>query len=377
MSSSHRPKRRRTTLYVILAAAFVFCCVCPSIYGLTTGAMRSIGLLPTSTPTYTPTHTSTPSPTDTPQPTSTPEPTDTPTPLPSPTEIPLASTVTATESNVNLRSGPGTDYEVIGTLFSGESLEIVGRNADSSWWQVSAPNGLAWVAASVVTASNIDDSIPVVEAPPPSIQPTDTPIPQAHTPTPSLPTAAPTPSLPQLQILSHQSYEDAGWFHIVGEVQNNSDTPMEFVKIVATLYDDAGQVVGTDFTYTEIDVIPPGGKSPFETGTDKWAGTTNYKLQVQGSPGTLPRQDIVILSHSHYIDGGWLHVRGEVQNTGNTPAEFVKLVVTLYDAVGNVVGTDFTYTELDVVPAGGTSPFETGADHWPNFDHYEIQVQAH
>jgi hypothetical protein len=151
---------------------------------------------------------------------------------------------------------------------------------------------------------------------------------------------------------------------------------IEFVRIVATLYDDAGQVVGTDFTYTEIDVIPPGSKSPFETGTDAWAGTTDYKLQIEGNAGTLPRQDIAILSHSHYIDGDWLHVRGEVQNTGDTPAEFVKIVVTLYDMAGNVVGTDFTYTNLDVVPAGETSPFETGTDHWPNFDHYEIQVQA-
>jgi hypothetical protein len=75
---------------------------------------------------------------------------------------------------------------------------------------------------------------------------------------------------------------DVGWFHIVGEVQNNSDTPVAFVKVVATLYDDAGQVVGTDFTYTEIDLIPPGGKSPFETGTDEWTGTTNYKLKFKG-----------------------------------------------------------------------------------------------
>jgi hypothetical protein len=222
-----------------------------------------------------------------------------------------------------------------------------------------------------ITALPTDTPVPSTAIP---SLPTDTPVPS--TAIPSLPTATPTPSLPQLEILSHQSYEDAGWFHIVGEVRNNSDTPMEFVEIVATLYDDAGQVVGTDFTYTELDVIPPGAQSPFETGTDEWAGATNYKLQAQGSPGTMPRQDIVILSHSHYEDLGWLHVRGEVQNTGDTPAEFVKIVVTLYDAAGNVVGTDFTYTELDAIPPGGTSPFETGTDHWPNFDHYEIQVQA-
>ena len=201
----------------------------------------------------------------------------------------------------------------------------------------------------------------------PTLEATSTPEP---TPIP------PTPSPPELEILSHQSYTDSGWFHIVGEVQNNSDTAIGFVKIVATLYDDAGNVVGTDFTYTELVVIPAGSRSPFVTGTDEYEGVTQYKLQTQGSPANLPREDLVILSHSHYEDAGWLHVRGEVQNTGDTPAEFVKVVITLYDAAGNVIGTDFTYTDLDTVPAGGTSPFETGTDHYPGFDHYEIQVQG-
>jgi hypothetical protein len=73
--------------------------------------------------------------------------------------------VTAGQRNVNIRSGPGTNYPIIGGLPTGQSLEIVGRNADFSWWQVSTPDGLGWVAASVTTASNADESIPIVEVP--------------------------------------------------------------------------------------------------------------------------------------------------------------------------------------------------------------------
>jgi hypothetical protein len=91
----------------------------------------------------------------------------------------------------------------------------------------------------------------------------------------------------------------------------------------------------------------------------------------------LPRQDIVILSHSHYIAGDRFFVRGEVQNTGDSPAKYVKLVVTVYDAARDVVDIDFADTELDVIPAGETSPFATaGIDYTPLFDHYEIQVEA-
>jgi LysM repeat protein len=72
-----------------------------------------------------------------------------------------------TVAGVNLYAGPSTDVEVVGTLSSGERLEIVGRKADSSWWQVAAPQGLAWVAARAVLASQVHDGIPVVEAPAP------------------------------------------------------------------------------------------------------------------------------------------------------------------------------------------------------------------
>ncbi len=99
-------------------------------------------------------------------------------------------------------------------------------------------------------------------------------------------------------------------------------------------------------------------------------------MQIEGKPGRLPRQDLIILSHSSYVDGDWFHLRGEVKNTGTTQAKYVKIIVALYDAAGDVVGIDYTFTTLDIMPAGGTSPFATGTDYWPEFHHYEIQVEG-
>jgi len=98
-----------------------------------------------------------------------------------PTETPkiLKPLVTTGKDKANLRSGPGTNYEIVGVLPSGGSLEIVGRNSDSSWWQVSAQSSLAWVAAEVVTANNIDDTIPIVETSALPVQSTSTPFPQS------------------------------------------------------------------------------------------------------------------------------------------------------------------------------------------------------
>lgn len=109
--------------------------------------------------------------TPTPQPTTPPP---TPSPLPADTleaeqVNPIEETkaiITAGDNDVNLRSGPSLEFPVVGALPAGQSLDIIGRNDDSSWWQVSTPDGDAWIAARVVTASNVDENIPVVEIPP-------------------------------------------------------------------------------------------------------------------------------------------------------------------------------------------------------------------
>lgn len=68
-----------------------------------------------------------------------------------------------------------------------------------------------------------------------------------------------------IRILSHNSFTDSlGFLHIVGELQNEGITNLEFVKVTSTLYDARNQVVATDFTYTDPSDVGPGQKAPFE-----------------------------------------------------------------------------------------------------------------
>lgn len=64
---------------------------------------------------------------------------------------------------VNLRQGPGTNFPVAGQLRIGETLPIVGRNDDGSWWQVQTPDGPAWIAGSVTLAAHTA-GVPVASA---------------------------------------------------------------------------------------------------------------------------------------------------------------------------------------------------------------------
>lgn len=112
-------------------------------------------------------------------------------PIPAPEPGVPTGRVTA-PNGVNVRSGPGTNFPVLGVAPFGTEGEIIGRSADSQWWVVAAPRapgGNGWVSADFVAASNAED-VPVIAAPPPPIVIVPTPAP---TPTP-LPQPTATPS---------------------------------------------------------------------------------------------------------------------------------------------------------------------------------------
>lgn len=76
-------------------------------------------------------------------------------------------------STLNLRSGPGTLYPVVGSLAADESVAIVGVSPDHTWWQVAVAaqaETTAWVIgdATLVAAQNAEDVAVVTPPPPPA-----------------------------------------------------------------------------------------------------------------------------------------------------------------------------------------------------------------
>ena len=123
---------------------------------------------PTSTPASAATATQLPTktavammiPTDTPVPTQTAEP---PTVIPTATLVPTFTPMMPTETAVppvlaavnvarlNIRSGPGTTYDLLGTVDEGEQIELTGRLSDSSWWQICCVLGESgWVISEAI-----------------------------------------------------------------------------------------------------------------------------------------------------------------------------------------------------------------------------------
>ncbi len=160
---------------------------------------------PTAAPTATPSPvppTDTPAPaTPMPEPPAAQPPTETATapaatvepPTAAPTEAPANPRVVA-NTNANVRSGPGRAYPVIGSLRTGQEVEVNARNANGDWWRI-AWNGQAqaWVSGTTVRLQGQIDTVAVANNIP-ALPPTNTPRP---TPPPAeQPPAAPPPTNP-------------------------------------------------------------------------------------------------------------------------------------------------------------------------------------
>jgi hypothetical protein len=176
------------------------------------------------------------------------------------------------------------------------------------------------------------------------------------------PGAPPAPGQ-TLSVLSSTPYtDDIGAFHVAGEVRNNGAEFMEFVEIGGTFFDASGQVVASEYTYTHADFVGPGEAAGFDlTVPDGGSlGIGRYDLEVKGEPtADRPATGLVSQGESTSVDGGGdYHVAGTVVNQSAAPAEFVQVIGTFYAADGTVVRSVVAYTNLDVVPPGGTDTFD-------------------
>lgn len=106
-------------------------------------------------------------------------------------------------SGVNVRVGPGLDYEIVGNFRLQEVRPIVGRAADAEWWRIILDDGVVgWVADNLVDVSGYIGNVEVIAAPPladgatvtPGTPWAPTPLPECTPPPTETSTSSPTPS---------------------------------------------------------------------------------------------------------------------------------------------------------------------------------------
>jgi hypothetical protein len=93
------------------------------------------------------------------------------------TQMMVDSTVTGTPEGpvivvpdqVNVRLGPGTNYDKVGVLIAGQEASALGRSPEGLWIQIvypGVPGNVAWVYAPYVVLDAGQELLPIIEPPP-------------------------------------------------------------------------------------------------------------------------------------------------------------------------------------------------------------------
>ncbi len=93
---------------------------------------------------------------------------------PTPTAEPTVSVKATASKNANCRSGPASNFDLLGTLSQGASADVIGKNSDfGKWWKVRLADGTeCWVTEDAISLAGDTSVVAAMTSPK-----TPTPIP--------------------------------------------------------------------------------------------------------------------------------------------------------------------------------------------------------
>ena len=156
----------------------------------------------------------------------------------------------------------------------------------------------------------------------------------------------------------HKYLGDDGTLHVVGEIINESDKPINQVKITAVFYSD-GNAVHHASTENLTSMIMPEMKGAFDlVVTEDIGHIDHYTLDIDFKI-TQPKDQVIEITSSEFTHGpvNSIAIQGTVVNNGEITANMIKIVATLYDRDGNVVSVSQTNTKPDYLRASDQSFF--------------------
>jgi len=152
---------------------------------------------------------------------------------------------------------------------------------------------------------------------------------------------------------------DDGSLHIVGEIKNNFNAPINQIKIDATLYSN-GVLVDTIKTSPMLNTLMPEMKNPFDIIIvgDVAREINEYSLSVSYKI-TEPKSQVIDITTSDFSRDKFdnIVITGTVANRGEITANTVVVVATLYDKNGNVAAVSKTHVKPDYLRANDESFF--------------------
>lgn len=244
--------------------------------------------------------------------------------LPSPTPLPSATpnvpVVTVVVGTLNVRSGPGLNYDRVTQINEGTVLTVLGVSPDLSWYFVQTPAGSGWVSGQFV--SYFGAGTPAAQLPVPQIPPTPT-VPPTATGLPPSDIVIDGVTLNPVQPIANQQ------FTATVTLRNAGQGPTGQFAVAATW--NPGGV----FSSAVVESIAPGA-------------TATVSLQTQVS-GTGQAQTVVVAD-----------LNGEVTESNEANNNFT--INYVVDAARTIEQSNFVVNSTDVNLDGGVNDF-TWADN--------------
>jgi LysM repeat protein len=175
------------------------------------------------------------------------------------------------------------------------------------------------------------------------------------------PSAVPTPVPFAVENVTFNN-TPLGGFWCLGEIHNTTGLDLEQAGVKIVLLDEQGEAVAEAQEYVQIELLRPGGRAPF-------AVRFTSPPQSFASYLAIPWQGVQGYIGNYYLDLSVSDLQGEgeryavytvsgsVSNTGPEDTVDVLVTVTLYDALGRVIGLRREVPEHNVIPRGGHTTF--------------------
>ncbi len=147
-----------------------------------------------------------------------------------------------------------------------------------------------------------------------------------------------------------------------GEIHNTTGVDLEQAGVHITLLDENGKALAQADTSAIIDLIAPDGWAPFAVRFAEppasFASYTVYpQAGVRGYMGSYYRDLVARNTRGEGERYAAYTVSGLIANTGPEDAVEVSVTVTLYDALGRVIGARRGVPDHNVIPRGGQTTF--------------------
>lgn len=195
------------------------------------------------------------------------------------------------------------------------------------------------------------------------------------------PTPIPTTGPNDITVLpNYGTYVDVvNYLNIHGEIVNNTKSYFNYLEMWIDVQDANHKQLKTFVATFYLDYLAPGDKTCFSARDIVPTGwkylsfeSVDHMVDTSGTP-SLSVSDL----SSYYVNfGSTYHVTGHVINNETQPINFVKVVTTVYNPVGKVIGCDYNQSGYISLGPGGKDVFDDMFSGGGYTDFSTFRVQA-